>query len=101
MVNNRKKLIFVGIAVDCILARVYWSDYNGHKIKSSSFKGKNVTTLIDTSKFSIFVLLMRKKRRKTCPLEHSQRPTAKQLQIHGVMGESPPPPRKRKNYIGH
>ncbi|KAK7591209.1 hypothetical protein V9T40_002822 [Parthenolecanium corni] len=41
--------IATGIAVDCVLGRVYWSDYNGHKIKSSSFKGKNITTLIDTN----------------------------------------------------
>lgn len=41
--------IAIGLTIDCQLAKVYWSDYYGRKIKSSTFKGKNIAVLVEKS----------------------------------------------------
>ncbi|KAL6952714.1 hypothetical protein U1Q18_051992, partial [Sarracenia purpurea var. burkii] len=35
------------LAIDCLEGKVYWSDYNGRKIKYSNYKGKNIANLVD------------------------------------------------------
>ncbi|XP_065209284.1 nidogen [Planococcus citri] len=39
--------IAIGLAIDCQEGKVYWSDYNGRKIKYSNYKGKNIGLLLD------------------------------------------------------
>ncbi len=48
----------IGLTIDCFLGRVYWSDYEGKKIKSATFQGKNISTLVNTSKlYNLFLTL--------------------------------------------
>ena len=42
---------FSGLTIDCQRNRVFWSDYYGQKIKSATFKGKNVLTVVQGSKY--------------------------------------------------
>ncbi|XKL63994.1 hypothetical protein PGB90_006358 [Kerria lacca] len=39
--------IATGLALDCILGNIYWCDYIGQKIKSSTFKGQNISVVVE------------------------------------------------------